>query len=755
MGLYMCCEDLFFSISETVVMAFSWKWKVESKEFELVIKGGATGVRFFERNNKQQRSIFVLKEELNWLARIGEKLVAVRKAEVFWDQSRADYPRIISQKCTNRHGNFLTIEEFEGRRKCGSIRIPEGRCGEGWDRFMVELRRANSSLRGVREDLVCKKATARRSYAEVVRQAKADVSFSDPLARIPRWLKDASDIRKYEALSHKGNQIPARTEAGMRLEEKQLLVPGKTIRKPVFHGTVLEEKQLPVPAGRCLIPVTSLSTKELSYPWKSGKEPLEGRLASERDGKSASSVGARLELQAIKELLTKVRGEVDVGLARIEAVIEDLEPSGPNMGLVEKKAMGFVENKDMGRGKEKAEVGPNGLKPSKRKKIEKSFAGTKPGRGPIIGPKRKEFSQAFTGARSFEVGESSVSSSILGNYEWVRKACQAEAGCGVLGSSPKVACEVATEMGVAVQGSREVDGSPQTAPIVKLGNLGELSEPGATPASPNMFHVFSGDVSSGPAGAEQGSREVDESPQTAPIVKPENPGEHSEPGTTPASPNMFPVFPGDVLSGPAGAEKFADDSQTVMEGGFVAEILHSGVRDSLLAPSFPGKPVRVSGILHGPVEMLCSGAITTSAEFCAEQTVGEGILALPQQCSSSGLELVPFVEGEPTPLDWIQASEDGGGCGSQVIGKEEEVIFAFSHIVGVSCDGQFDRLKEAIALILAGKPYKPGKNSVGGGKAGRKGMRELENLHSSVNYDGGRGSVSRSRGKGRGNHICL
>ena len=132
-----------------VVMALSWKWKVESKEFELVIKGGATGVRFFERNSKQQRSIFVMKVELDWLARIGEKLMAVRTSEVFWDQSRAGYPRIIAQKCVNRHGNFLTIVEFDGRRRCGSIRIPEGRSGEGWKHFMVELRRANLSLRGV------------------------------------------------------------------------------------------------------------------------------------------------------------------------------------------------------------------------------------------------------------------------------------------------------------------------------------------------------------------------------------------------------------------------------------------------------------------------------------------------------------------------------------------------------------------------------------------------------------------------------
>jgi hypothetical protein len=95
---------------------------------------------------RYKRSIFLLKVELAWLARIMEELVAVENFEVFWDQSRAGYPRIITQKCSNRHGSFLTIEEFDGRKKCGSIMVPEGRFGQRWDRFMVEVRRANSSL---------------------------------------------------------------------------------------------------------------------------------------------------------------------------------------------------------------------------------------------------------------------------------------------------------------------------------------------------------------------------------------------------------------------------------------------------------------------------------------------------------------------------------------------------------------------------------------------------------------------------------
>jgi hypothetical protein len=123
-------------------------WPVESKDFEFLIKGGLSGVRIIERSYKKQRSIFLQKEELDWLARIAEKLVAVQRSEVFWDHSRAGFLRIIAQKCTNRNGRFLTVEEFDGWRKCGAIMVPEGCYGQGWEGFISKVRWANSSLSG-------------------------------------------------------------------------------------------------------------------------------------------------------------------------------------------------------------------------------------------------------------------------------------------------------------------------------------------------------------------------------------------------------------------------------------------------------------------------------------------------------------------------------------------------------------------------------------------------------------------------------
>ena len=129
-------------------MAESRRWPVESKEFELQIKGGASGVRIFERKRKQ-RSIFLKKDEVAWLAKTVKEVVVVEMSEVFWDQSSAGYPMIITQKCSNMHQRFLTVEEFDGRRICGAILIPKGRYGQGWDRFVSEVRLANSVLHKV------------------------------------------------------------------------------------------------------------------------------------------------------------------------------------------------------------------------------------------------------------------------------------------------------------------------------------------------------------------------------------------------------------------------------------------------------------------------------------------------------------------------------------------------------------------------------------------------------------------------------
>jgi hypothetical protein len=207
-------------------MAGSRRWFVESKDFELLVKGGVLGVRLYERSNGKQRLIFLQKHELAWLVHIVEEPVAVESSEVFWDQSRAGYLRVIAQRRSNRHRCFLTVEEFDGRRRCGNILIPEGRYGQGWDQFMLELRKAISSLREVSKGKKDKEVNGRRSYAEVMAltvnpSEECFGSYPEPIARVSGWLKESSagtNKLAQEAVKPNGalkkNHIPVRLFRG-------------------------------------------------------------------------------------------------------------------------------------------------------------------------------------------------------------------------------------------------------------------------------------------------------------------------------------------------------------------------------------------------------------------------------------------------------------------------------------------------------------------------------------------------------------
>jgi hypothetical protein len=152
------------------------------------------------------RSILLDKDEATWLLKFFKDLVTVQDRIVFWNQSISGFPRILAQQCSNRHGFFLIIEEYEGRRRSGSVLVPKGRIGEGWERFGVELRLAfNCLLVGpssyskqprLTDNTHSKpKPELRRSFAEVLRSSslKVEEHFSPsnrPLARVPRRLTD-------------------------------------------------------------------------------------------------------------------------------------------------------------------------------------------------------------------------------------------------------------------------------------------------------------------------------------------------------------------------------------------------------------------------------------------------------------------------------------------------------------------------------------------------------------------------------------
>jgi len=151
---------------------------MNSLNSSLSVVGGFTGIRIHERRKGVLRSILIDKDEAAWLIKSFHDLVTVLDSRVFWNQTVSGFPRILAQQCANRHGYFLTIEEYEGRRRKGSVLVPKGRFGEGWKRFGEELRLAlNSLLAGSSPEHFKGKAVLqpnrlferRRSYADVLR----------------------------------------------------------------------------------------------------------------------------------------------------------------------------------------------------------------------------------------------------------------------------------------------------------------------------------------------------------------------------------------------------------------------------------------------------------------------------------------------------------------------------------------------------------------------------------------------------------
>jgi hypothetical protein len=83
----------------------------------------------------------------------------------------------------------LTVEEFDGRRRCGNILIPEGRYGQGWEQLIVEVRMANFSLHEASNGKKDKEGKG-RSYAEVLALKEPSQGLTRPKKMlVPQWLQ--------------------------------------------------------------------------------------------------------------------------------------------------------------------------------------------------------------------------------------------------------------------------------------------------------------------------------------------------------------------------------------------------------------------------------------------------------------------------------------------------------------------------------------------------------------------------------------
>jgi hypothetical protein len=317
-------------------MARARIWFVESKEFEMLIKGGNHGLRIEERSKKKQCSVFIQRDEVVWMVGAVEKAMDVETSEVYWDPSSAGFPRVLVQRRANRHGRFIIIEEFEGNKRRGSVLIPEGRYGQGWSRLTSELRAARMSLwkgRDFRE----RKATvvvAGKTYAEVV--GGPELLENEAKVASPEKMEGSSPAKVDDGgVQCKTQRRPANNTKG----GSDGGAPEKTqSQAPVESSGVPEKSQAQV-GGSVRLTTTNLS-KSLQNPVFLGEAALKGGFESVKDGRS--SVYGCEDLHDISVYLMDIKGQLELGIKRVEMVFQLME---------QRKCRGCVEKaSEMGLG---------------------------------------------------------------------------------------------------------------------------------------------------------------------------------------------------------------------------------------------------------------------------------------------------------------------------------------------------------------------------------------------------------------------
>jgi hypothetical protein len=420
-----------------VGMAKARSWYVESKVFEMLIKGGYSGLRMVETSKKKQGSLFVQRDEIAWLVGAVEGVLDVDTSEVFWDPSSAAYPRILVQRRENRHCRFIFIEEFEGRNRRGSVLILEGKYGQGWTRLVSELRIARSSLwkeRDFRENKGTQ-VVAGRSFAEVVGGSKP--------------LENKSKVVLVETMAGPSSSKMFRGRVQLHQQTKPVFTPTK-VYPQVGLSKAIEE------AGGCfgvapvktqaqakekgavgsVNSVPSVLPKTVQNPVIPGVEAPNGGFESEGDGQGQASVHEGVDLQGIMKCLMDIRGQLELGLKTVEVAFHMLE-SKESMGCEGKEgvlglgerglrvtqAMGCVEagwskpKRKRFRRINKSQSGLLGPKPSKDPRcpgLTKSSPGFKPSKTPAQASHCPGSTSSFTyrilshlTQQSGQVGESS------------------------------------------------------------------------------------------------------------------------------------------------------------------------------------------------------------------------------------------------------------------------------------------------------------------------------------------------------------
>jgi hypothetical protein len=281
----------------------------------MLIKGGNSGLRMIERGRIKQGSIFILREEIVWMVGAVEEVLEVNSSAVYWDPSSAGFPRVLVQRRANRHGNFIFIEEYEGRNRRGSVLIPEGRYGQGWTRLISELRIARLTLWKGRDFRVNKgsQVIPGKSFAEVVGRQKRPESGVKvvPATTLERSFA-TENIGEGGQITHQMRPANILTKLDGKLKdtaEAGGCVGGAPVK------TQAQEELGAVGNGNS----ASALSKVPQNPVKSGVAAPNGDRESEGQGRS--SVREDCDLQGMERCLKDIKGQLVAGLKRVEEAL--------------------------------------------------------------------------------------------------------------------------------------------------------------------------------------------------------------------------------------------------------------------------------------------------------------------------------------------------------------------------------------------------------------------------------------------------
>jgi hypothetical protein len=122
------------------------RFSVEAKTFSFSAQSGKSDIRLEEKRKGFRGFIFLGIKCSEWLVVAMEEAIETQRKEVFARSFRDEVRVVKIRMGSNKAGYFLETAVFvEGARK-GTIRIPEGRGGWGWQRFVDELRLLNAQL---------------------------------------------------------------------------------------------------------------------------------------------------------------------------------------------------------------------------------------------------------------------------------------------------------------------------------------------------------------------------------------------------------------------------------------------------------------------------------------------------------------------------------------------------------------------------------------------------------------------------------